>query len=268
MAGYTKLFASITDSTIWQAPDATRLVWITMLAMSDAGGYVAASVPGLASRSRVSIDACLAALESFKSPDEWSRTKDHEGRRIIEVDGGWMLLNHEKYRAMREVEERKEAARIGMAKLRAKRKVNTLAKLTEVNNVSHGLPPLAHADADASSNSNSKKKKTERTASASRLPASFDPDLQFAVDHGIQDPAEEFAKFKDYWTAQPGQKGSKADWAATWRNWCRNAKPSRSQATETPYQASQRRKVEILTGKNRPQGQVIDCETMFLENEP
>ena len=29
------------------------------------------------------------------------------------------------------------------------------------------------------------------------------------------------AKFKDHWLAQPGQKGSKADWLATWRNWCR-----------------------------------------------
>lgn len=28
--------------------------------------------------------------------------------------------------------------------------------------------------------------------------------------------------FYDYWLAQPGQKGVKLDWLATWRNWCRN----------------------------------------------
>jgi uncharacterized protein YdaU (DUF1376 family) len=27
--------------------------------------------------------------------------------------------------------------------------------------------------------------------------------------------------FRDYWTAQPGQKGVKLDWAATWRRWVR-----------------------------------------------
>lgn len=27
--------------------------------------------------------------------------------------------------------------------------------------------------------------------------------------------------FADYWTAQPGQKGVKLDWLATWRNWLR-----------------------------------------------
>ena len=28
-------------------------------------------------------------------------------------------------------------------------------------------------------------------------------------------------KFKDYWISQPGAKGVKADWQATWRNWIR-----------------------------------------------
>ena len=31
-------------------------------------------------------------------------------------------------------------------------------------------------------------------------------------------------QFKDYWVAQPGQKGVKLDWDATWRNWVRNTK--------------------------------------------
>lgn len=30
-----------------------------------------------------------------------------------------------------------------------------------------------------------------------------------------------FEQFKDYWIAQPGQKGVKMDWDATWRNWVR-----------------------------------------------
>lgn len=35
------------------------------------------------------------------------------------------------------------------------------------------------------------------------------------------DPDRLFDKFADHWRAQPGQKGIKADWPATWRNWVR-----------------------------------------------
>lgn len=40
---------------------------------------------------------------------------------------------------------------------------------------------------------------------------------------GEQRAAGEFNKFRDYWRAQPGQRGVKLDWDATWRNWCRKA---------------------------------------------
>ena len=34
-------------------------------------------------------------------------------------------------------------------------------------------------------------------------------------------PMQTASRFKDYWTAQPGSKGVKLDWDATWRNWVR-----------------------------------------------
>ena len=33
-------------------------------------------------------------------------------------------------------------------------------------------------------------------------------------------------RFADYWHAKAGRDATKADWPATWRNWCRNAKPA------------------------------------------
>ena len=33
-------------------------------------------------------------------------------------------------------------------------------------------------------------------------------------------------KFGDYWHAKTGQAARKRDWLATWRNWCRNARPA------------------------------------------
>ena len=75
MSSYIKLFSEILTSTIWQEPDSTRIVWLTMLAMADKNGEVKASIPGLASFAKVPIEAAETALESFKSPDKYSRTK-------------------------------------------------------------------------------------------------------------------------------------------------------------------------------------------------
>lgn len=62
-----------------------------------------------------------------------------------------------------------------------------------------------------------------------RLPDDFEPDLGFASRLGL-DAAAEWAKFRDYWAAQPGLKGRKTDWHATWRNWCRKAAEQRPRA--------------------------------------
>jgi uncharacterized phage protein (TIGR02220 family) len=108
---FTKLFSSITESTVWCEPDRTRIVWITMLAMADSKGRVWASIPGLANRARVPVDDARIAINTFLSPDQYSRTSVHEGRRIEVIDGGWRLINHEKYRAIRDEESAKEAKR-------------------------------------------------------------------------------------------------------------------------------------------------------------
>lgn len=98
MSGYTKLFSSLPNSTIWKEPNETRIVWITMLAMANMDGIVDASVPGLADLARVDLEKCETALKTLMSPDKYSRTKTDEGRRVKEIDGGWLIINHAKYR--------------------------------------------------------------------------------------------------------------------------------------------------------------------------
>jgi hypothetical protein len=110
-ASFTKLMSSITESTVWGESSDTRVVWITMLAMADQHGRVLASVPGLARRAAVPLEACERALNRFQEPDPYSRTPDYEGRRIQPIDGGWRLLNHAKYREMRDQEARREYQR-------------------------------------------------------------------------------------------------------------------------------------------------------------
>src|SRR5579864_8043177 len=106
--GYTKLFNTILTSTIWEEPDHTRIVWITMLAMADQNGIVAASLPGLARLARIDRERCQDALETMLAPDQYSRSPEFEGRRIERVEGGWKLLNHAKYMRLLSKEDRRE----------------------------------------------------------------------------------------------------------------------------------------------------------------
>lgn len=62
-----------------------------------------------------------------------------------------------------------------------------------------------------------------RTPGGARLPADWQPsgdDEVFATSLGLD--AQRIAdSFRDYWAAQPGARGRKSDWPATWRIWCR-----------------------------------------------
>jgi hypothetical protein len=106
--GYTKLFSSILMSTIWDEDDNTRIVWITMLALSGADGTVEASIPGLARQARIGIPETEVSLKKLLGPDPYSRSKEHDGRRIAEIEGGWLILNRTKYRQKMNQDERRE----------------------------------------------------------------------------------------------------------------------------------------------------------------
>lgn len=157
---FTKLFSSITESTIWTEDAHTRLVWITMLAMADARGRVWASIPGLANRARVPVQDAESAIQKFLSPDKYSRTPDREGRRIEIIDGGWRLINHAKHRAVRDEEAIKESKR---------RYINTRRELERGEEAVENVELCrANAEAESEADTEEDKKKKKR----SRLPVS------------------------------------------------------------------------------------------------
>ena len=150
MTGYTKLFGSILESTVWLESPPIKVVWITLLAMADRDGIIEASVPGLAKRAGVERGHCEQALAVFLAPDPDSRTQDFEGRRVEVVPGGWRLLNHDVYRERASKEDMRERA-----KLRQRRKRERAAKpILVTGNVtdchaSSRLEAKSHAIAEA-----------------------------------------------------------------------------------------------------------------------
>ena len=120
---FVKLDCGILDSTIWDDRD-TRDIFITALLMAEPYeltaptpqievdsieptgwmvpvgwyGFVPAAGVGIIRRALADKDTGIVALRGLGAPEADSRSKDFEGRRLVRVDGGYIVLNFMKYR--------------------------------------------------------------------------------------------------------------------------------------------------------------------------
>ncbi len=152
MAGFAKIFGTITDSSIWGESLETRVVWITMLAIADADGLVTGSVGGLARRANVSRDACVQALATLTGPDPDS-SDGTTGERLQKVDRGWRIINHAHYRAKQSSKQSSAAARV--ARHRERTKSGKGGVTCNAGNGCNVTPASAYASASVSGSSGS-----------------------------------------------------------------------------------------------------------------
>jgi hypothetical protein len=120
---FVKLDTRILDSTLWIDRD-LREIFITALLMAEPMefadpqrqilidsldttdfttppgwyGSVPAAGIGIINRAGVEKEAGLAALRKLGEPEADSRSKDFGGRRMIRIDGGFLVLNYMKHR--------------------------------------------------------------------------------------------------------------------------------------------------------------------------
>jgi hypothetical protein len=196
---FTKLFSSITESTVWGEPYPTRILWVSMLAMADRNGEVFASVPGLARRAGITLEECEAALDTFQKPDRYSRTLEHEGRRIEAIDGGWRLLNYVKYREMRD-EEAKRAA-----DAERQRRLREAQRAASLNDGSTSVTPVGecHGEGVTERDSNTMSREVaqaeaEAEAKKKKQRAGKPRSTSIPVDFGISDRVQQWANEKGY----------------------------------------------------------------------
>jgi len=136
------------------------------------------------------------------------------------TENGW--IHH---RADREIAKTGEKSAKAAASAKARWNKGSYANALPTQSESNATHNTEHITQDTKP-----KVKTQR---GSRLPIDFElpgdwivfiqekrPDLSYGLV---------FDGFKDYWVSQPGQKGVKLDWFATWRNWVRNQSAPKQQ---------------------------------------
>ena len=61
-------------------------------------GLVRAAGQGIVRRHGMDLEVGMAALERLGAPEHDSRTPDYEGRRMVRIAGGYIILNYDLYR--------------------------------------------------------------------------------------------------------------------------------------------------------------------------
>ena len=150
------------------------------------------------------------------------------------INEAWELLNWEK----RQFSSDTSAQRV--AKHRAAKKAAEEAARNGHVTLPQQKSNALDTDTDTDTEEKRRAKatsKAEAKATASRLPADWSAsadDIEFCkAERPDLVPTQTEQRFRDYWIAQPGVKGRKADWPATWRNWVRNERAPHGVAGRT-----------------------------------
>jgi hypothetical protein len=123
-------FGRMSTSSLWEEPPETRLLFIWFIGVADGDGYVLPhTVTNLARLANLPLDKTKAALETLESPDEGSRTKAYDGRRLLKrEDGGWTVVNAGLYREMRTAKQVADAARQAEHRAKSRKRRKSRAK--------------------------------------------------------------------------------------------------------------------------------------------
>ena len=226
---YGKLFASMYEGSLygqWQA----LVTFQQMIVLADCEGRVDMTPQALAARTSIPFEIIEKGIALLEAPDSYSRSADHDGRRIVRVDAarpwGWEIVNYKYYRNLATAEDKRRADRERIA---AKRAVSQ--PVAKCRDLSVDVANVAYAEAEAEAEGEVKEKNppTPRGRGARRCPDSFEltPELRAL---SVELPPDfdldgETAKFRDCEFAKP-----RTDWPAAWRTWMRKARDQRSYA--------------------------------------
>lgn len=159
---YGKLFEQMYDSSLcenWQA----LITFQQLIILADRAGVVDMTHEAIARRTNIPIDIIREGIAELEKEDARSRSPKEEGRRILRLDEhrdwGWMIVNHEHYRNLANMEEKREADRARLAEKR--KKDNKNSDVATCRNGSLFVADVAHTDTDTEANTDTEKQSPE-----------------------------------------------------------------------------------------------------------
>jgi hypothetical protein len=239
---YAKLFTSIYQGTL-RGNSHGLLVFTNLLAHADSAGIVDIHPKAIADEVGLSEPQVRSALDLLESPDDESRSPEEAGRRIVRVDEhrawGWRIVNHAKYRAIRNEEDRREQNRLAQAKWREKNKpivskangASAGSAHTEADTEAEAVKKIAGIaiaqPADFTGDSNLKDISSKAMVAISRafeLPAEWGTDAE-SLGWKPRQILKESERFRQYWTVGKGQgkRRTVKGWRQAWSNWLSKA---------------------------------------------
>ena len=108
---YGKIFTAIYDGTLredWRA----LVTFQQLLVLADADDEVDMTVEALVARTGIPREILEPGIEALEQPDPNSRSKVHDGARIVRLDPernwGWLIVNRAAYKNIRDQSDRRE----------------------------------------------------------------------------------------------------------------------------------------------------------------
>ena len=108
MDTWIPIWTSTVDSTLWEEPLHVRVMFFTLMMIRDPDHVVRdpfrriVKYAHLSDKLEESVELARDALRILSEPDSKSiDSQEYEGRRIKAVEGGWLMLNGEKYEERR-----------------------------------------------------------------------------------------------------------------------------------------------------------------------
>lgn len=120
---FAKIFEQIFDSSIAKNYK-LRHFFEDILKLANREGIVDITQDAISRRINLPLEEVVPMLAILCAPDNQSRSKDYEGRRLIPLDfhrdWGWKIVNYEYYREIRDEEARKAYFRDAQRRKRAR----------------------------------------------------------------------------------------------------------------------------------------------------
>lgn len=185
MSGYTPLFSSLLDGTLYGKWPHTG-IWACLLSQVDKQGHIDMVPQLLAAKIGVPLQTLTECIQDFMQPDPGSRSKDADGRRLelIEPDArdwGWRVVNHKVYRqkatGQRQIDDGRNADKVKRYKSRHRETPQDTQDTSR---------HTSYSDAESYTNTDSDKNPTARKNAPTDDPQFLDFKLAYPTRAGDQ----------------------------------------------------------------------------------